>query len=242
MGLFARCTFRVTAKFNQGNLQVESVFDRHSPACLVKHGNRSVATNFVKSERPPRSSLGRKTGSTVPVTQAAIHDSGDNEMIQSQRTGHQLSPIDMLDLFPADNMHEDRQEESNHAAGRRAAEVALVPSTQRPEKRKRVEASPRAGRDKYSKVPPKPQEGRVYNSVHHFINDAKSYSEAKSPAADLRRSDVKGGKVKGQKRRPNCVVLECSFPDCPFRVAGRTMQDNQGRELEGFQVLPVSCP
>jgi hypothetical protein len=192
----------------------------------------------------PRSLVARKTGSTVPVRQEARNDSGDDEVIQSQLTGRQLSPADMPDLFQDDSMAENKQIESSQAAQRRAVEVVSRPSTsQKPKKRKRDEASPHpAGRSKYSTVPPKPQEGRVYNSVHHFINDVKGYSEAKSLAADLRRSDVKGNKLKGQKRRPDCVVLECSFPECPFRVAGRTMQDSDGRELEGFQVLPVSRP
>lgn len=212
---------------------------------MTKHGNGPVKAEKAEPAKSEaiRPLAARKTGSTVSQRQQVQppSDDEDTDMELSQLTRGQPSPDDMPDLFQDHHMSEDRQVETSQAAQRRATGAALAApnASRRRNKRMRNEAStPSVSRSK-QQAPPKPQAERVYNSIHHFLNDVKAYSEAKSPSADLRRSDNRGDQSKSKKKGAKFTVLECSYRGCPFRIAGKTLQDAKGRELEGFRVDSV---
>lgn len=237
------CNFRVSVKFRSGMLQVDTVFSEHSPACMVKHGNRPIDKKPSIQPAKSRAAAARKTGTASALARQASGDSGDEVMTNGQTFDRQASvPSEVPDLFQEDAMSEDRQIESSQAAQRRANDEAARPgASQRSKKRARDSVSTHSGRrSRHAKAPPKPKDDCIYNSINHFLTDVKAYSQAKSPGADLRLSEISGGKGKHKKKGGKTAVLECSFPGCPFRVAGKTLEDARGRELEGFRIVTVS--
>lgn len=234
-----RCTFRVATKFHNGKLKVETICAEHSPACMTNYGN---APPDVKPKISTKSTslAARKTGSTA--SRRKLLESVDKRSSHTKSVDeHQYASTELPDLFPKPPFAETRDAQFGRAAQEREHVVASIPTTSRKGKnRQRGGAStPSTSRSKHTKAPPKPQEGRIYNSMHHFLNDVKAYSEAKSPAADLRRSDNHGSKGKGKTKAAKTLIMECGYPGCPFRIAGKSLQDAKGRDLEGFQVLSV---
>lgn len=217
---------------------MEHLCAEHSAACMRKYGNEPA--DIKPKLHPSTESLAaRKTGRTVvgrTIPESSDEDQPTATRVNGRLSGRIKSPMP-VDQSVASGMHA----ESSLAVQARQRVGQQRHSTSRSLKeRPRGDAStPSTHRSKQIKAPPKPQDGRIYNSIHHFLNDVKAYSEAKSPAADLRKSDNHGTKSKGKGKAAKTLVMECGYPGCPFRIAAKSLQDAKGRDLEGFQVLSV---
>lgn len=229
-------------------LQVESVLAEHSPACMVAHGNRPVDKKPEDAAPAPRSVAARKTGSTTAARRIRDGDTDDDQAMPSQLPARRQFPNVAPDLFQDDQYPEEQQAESSQAAQRRAEgrtkqAYNAASGSQATRKRANEQQSSTSRSAKHVKSPVKPRVERIYNSVSHFVNESKAYSKHKSPFAELRRINaLVPDKTYGpkSKRKQRITVLNCSTDDCPFEIKGVTLQDAEGRELEGFQIKEVN--
>lgn len=196
---------------------------------------------------PAPASRARKTAKSAPVARirrVGLAKRPSNEGLSAQSHEGQSSDTDdgqpqnastaRRKLAAPSHSSHDRDTgpehaESSRAAQRRTHDVSSLLHD-------KLEGSPRSTSTyRKERKPARPRSDAIYNSVHHFIAAVDAFSSWRSPAAELKRQNGMNNKKKG-----GYMVIYCGSDGCPFRVSGRNLRDDRGRELEGFQIKDVS--
>lgn len=242
----SRCDFGISVTYSHQSrlLKVDQVRKNHSSACMAANGNMSTRKKQRSSATGSRSAAARKTGSGITSQPSWLDLVQATESLQS---GHTWQVDSVVPLNDIDDTEVSPQAESSSAAQRRTSNAAPAISTADKGKKRGRDNETLPSRSsssrstKNARKPSKPRVDGTYNSVHHFIQAVKAYSHSTSPNAELRQSDNLVGKSGSKsKKKVGAVTLQCTFPDCPFYATAKGLQDDRGRELEGFQIKSVS--